>query len=589
MPKAKILDKTIFFVDIAFRYAVIAKSFYHCYDLIIINQLILFMLKNCPHPQKGSVEISTFAGITIIAAVVVIISTAAVIKYREIPNAIAPVAVITPTVNPAIDAKIADWEIYKNDALGFEIKYPNDLQSKFTNNELEIFSTPVICDTDITNKKIEGNEIKITINQYAGLTFAQTWKNVFGFDFDTKSYDGLKQMGGKTAYYFYKGAEMPFTRANYLIEQTPTKIVKIELYAPGNAHNCNPPLSKSPNEISKITDQILSTLKLAGVDQTANWKTYNSKYELEVKYPDTWAAIESISPGKPYLAYITFGLKETIQQGGYFGLSIRNQTEDEYLASLKKEGYAIIDSAIKTIGDKKAIFYAFNRNDSPKSQWKDVIIENNNILFVFSRGADTRQENIFNQMLSTFKFTETDETAETANWQTYTKKDLGFSFKYPTEFILTDANFRNEIYLHDYLGRFGQEIGVFALSKSAYPKNTDLTRADILIAINRDVSGGQYLFQAVDRSLGVPPLEIEKLSLKKTVVFNGITWGMAEKDGGAAGTHSRTRIYHTFQNGSWYEVQLNLWTANDGDIPRVNENDIWNKLESVLPTFKFTK
>ncbi len=176
---------------------------------------------------------------------------------------------------------------------------------------------------------------------------------------------------------------------------------------------------------------------------------------------------------------------------------------------------------------------------------------------------------------------------ETANWKTYTNTSYKFSFKYPAEFVSADASLRNET--PDYLGRFGLVVNMLALSKSAYPKNTDLSRADILVAINRDVSAGEYFFQSVDKSQGVPPPEIEKLSFKKTITIDGITWGMAEKEGAAAGTHSRMRIYHTFQNGIWYEVQLNFWTASDGSIKSVNENDIRNKLESVLPTFKFTK
>ncbi len=52
--------------------------------------------------QKGAVQISTFAGMAIIAAVVVIISIIAVIKYREVSQAIVPVAVITPKLSPSV-------------------------------------------------------------------------------------------------------------------------------------------------------------------------------------------------------------------------------------------------------------------------------------------------------------------------------------------------------------------------------------------------------------------------------------------------------------------------------------------------------
>lgn len=56
--------------------------------------------------QKGSVQISTFAGMAIIAAVVVVLSTIAVIKYRETTSVTQSVAVITPKLTPSIISSI---------------------------------------------------------------------------------------------------------------------------------------------------------------------------------------------------------------------------------------------------------------------------------------------------------------------------------------------------------------------------------------------------------------------------------------------------------------------------------------------------
>ncbi len=154
-----------------------------------------------------------------------------------------------------------DWETYKNEKGGFEIRYPKNLQIEFENNEVEIFSTPAICESDGTSGNVEDSEIKIIIKQYTGLSFAQIWKSAFGFDFESKSYDGIKDIGGKKAYYFAVGAEMPFGHINYLIEQSPTKIIQIQTNMPGIAFDCNPSLTKSPNEISENINQILSTFK----------------------------------------------------------------------------------------------------------------------------------------------------------------------------------------------------------------------------------------------------------------------------------------------------------------------------------------
>ncbi len=338
-------------------------------------------------------------------------------------------------------------------------------------------------------------------------------------------------------------------------------------------------------------------------DATASWKVYNdNKIGFEIRYPAEWSDAQETNIDNDKL--VTFGndniefvdirkfelqknqlfkdvliQKTTLGEGpnhpefSQFKLKkIGNENFYYIFPYLSEAQYSVSYWYVKELKVIQFQLTAYTQGDWQSDSWK---IE------------DQLSFKKFDQILSTFKFTGTDETAD---WKTYTNNAYKFNFKYPTEFVSANyTNYLNDFGTRDYLDRFGSVINMFALSKSAYPKNTDLSRADILIAINRDVSGGAYFFQSVDRSKGVPPPELEKLSLKKTVVLNGITWGMAKKEGAAAGTHSQTRVYHTFQNGSWYEVQLNLWTANDGNIPRVNENDIWNKLESVLPTFKFTK
>ena len=51
-------------------------------------------------------------------------------------------------------------------------------------------------------------------------------------------------------------------------------------------------------------------------------------------------------------------------------------------------------------------------------------------------------EELFNQILSTFKFTDSSSqsSADTSTWKTYTDTALGFSFKYPEKLTLKENN-----------------------------------------------------------------------------------------------------------------------------------------------------
>jgi len=85
---------------------------------------------------------------------------------------------------------------------------------------------------------------------------------------------------------------------------------------------------------------------------------------------------------------------------------------------------------------------------------------------------------------------------------------------------------------------------------------------------------------------------VEKLS--QTPIINGITWYYDTTSGAAAGTKIENRIYHTLDNQTCYEVDLNLATSSlvntpSGSVKPVNESEIWNLLENILETLIFIK
>ena len=142
-------------------------------------------------------------------------------------------------------------------------------------------------------------------------------------------------------------------------------------------------------------------------DEVASWQIYrNDEYGFEFKYPKDWSTIEDTSPQHPYLVFVTLGLKETIQQGGLFGVILRDQSEDEFFSLLAQEKFYIISQSETTLGDKQATFYILGRTDSPGIEWEEVITQKDSFLLEFSKGATPGYDDIFNQILSTFRFLE---------------------------------------------------------------------------------------------------------------------------------------------------------------------------------------
>ncbi len=157
-------------------------------------------------------------------------------------------------------------------------------------------------------------------------------------------------------------------------------------------------------------------------DETADWKTYrNDEYGFEVKYLKDWYVWEKENPlaagteqGPEYIIHFT----NYPYEGGYYpedfqGISIeiedflKESVKDIYLPileELKKGGAGVEEINIDTEkGYKKTVEYF--QNDVIEF----YILKNNNLYYFHTHNFS---EEVFNQMLSTFRFIEKEKQEE---------------------------------------------------------------------------------------------------------------------------------------------------------------------------------
>ena len=138
-------------------------------------------------------------------------------------------------------------------------------------------------------------------------------------------------------------------------------------------------------------------------DPTANWKTYtNTKYYFSFKYPSEWIDV-------------------TDQRSKELDRECRLKTDrNEFINGtlLDKVDPSFIErpwSKQYSIAGGKAVLITYTDDLGPGSKGGSIDLVT------------------FNQVLSTFKFT--DSTSDVTNWKTYTDPNFGFTFKYPSDYL----------------------------------------------------------------------------------------------------------------------------------------------------------
>ncbi len=186
---------------------------------------------------------------------------------------------------------------------------------------------------------------------------------------------------------------------------------------------------------------------LASVDETANWKTYtNSKYGFSLKYPEEkpvefkdsvegkqlCANTKGIVDIKIYPAdYKKLGPETEFLGDLWVSLSVADNvgkiSPEDYVKKACPDYFSQgkIGSIKNTeINGNKALEIIYK---NVMAQQEDVVVTKGDKLFFIHHYSNKLPNPLFNQILSTFKFT----SDETANWKTYTNEEAKFQIKYP--------------------------------------------------------------------------------------------------------------------------------------------------------------
>ncbi len=186
------------------------------------------------------------------------------------------------------------------------------------------------------------------------------------------------------------------------------------------------------NQLTTISQTVQPT-----IDPTANWKTYeNEKYKMQFKYPSSWQVLYDKQPdptGNPSKYSIV------LQNNNETALSVTLLKSNQYktFESLSRinnlpSGPASITSREEIrVNGIKAL--SVNQNDGHEGV---ILLDSNQNLITFEVNSSDRP--ILDQILSTFKFTDSDQApnqsssgkaVDTSNWKSFTAEDMDFGVK----------------------------------------------------------------------------------------------------------------------------------------------------------------
>ena len=321
-------------------------------------------------------------------------------------------------------------------------------------------------------------------------------------------------------------------------------------------------------------------------NETADWKTYrNEEYGFEVMYPEDYffeqgAYVSNEEYRKSWVQFADSKWKEQMVHNPSLIIDLikTDLSVEEYLNETGDEGSIIDGTCLKeaiycSVKNEKDIYISDNK--IPALQFSSVAVSgSDNHVLIKDKGyiIDLRKhnsgigsfpENVYDQILFSFKFIEKDETV---NWKTYRNEEYGFEFEYPRVWTMDDW--------------VAPALVSLGLNKEGYSRKPD---TDQLNSVNF------YLYESIE-SLDykkIYPVSLKDYldgysALPDPVYVNVVSHKIGNMDGYMADAG-----LNQFGGGRYFFAELankqiiSFWLFNERTDQRI--------MNTILSTFKFIK
>ena len=192
-----------------------------------------------------------------------------------------------------------------------------------------------------------------------------------------------------------------------------------------------------------------------GEESVSTWQTYkNDQYGFSFQYPSSF--ISDVNNAHDALLILTKENNNQTTVGLQF--MVINDDYQSYLAkfntNLEPNTYQNTKYAIGNLNGRRltAVYSLFKHGldpdpNNPTETLLEYYFPLKNKKAFLVKTALLKSTNIsdaeIQQILSTFKFTDSNSTTDTSSWKTYTNSTLGISLKYPDSIFVYQGNFQN--------------------------------------------------------------------------------------------------------------------------------------------------